>query len=558
MAEPDPNRQDVVNIGMGPGSNSWLVARLAGVSNAMLVSLVALALFALAAWPLLLVELPPFQDLPNHVASAHIAAHLDRYPQYVFNGFFKSNSLLALWLYLAGEHCSLGLLGAARAFTAIVLAVNACALPVFFLHFAGRRCMLVAALLVWPLVHGYFLSMGMLNFAVAFPLSLLLLTTIDRQHQMPGFGRGLGIAVLSGVLWFAHPFPLAVVLGLVVLDLVARLNWREAIRAGFVLLAPLAPVGLLLFVTALRHMVKAEGSPTSASAKFAYLLPWEIIAHLWLDASGALTRWGSMTVVPALLLPYFAWIQRRRGSPQQDVRPFFSNLTLAILAVAYLCLPFMASNWWYLNCRLVPFLWAGAALRVPATLPKWATVALAACALSFSAVTGFDYVRLDRDRAAFTAGIDAVPERATLLPLLFKHSRTSDFVASLTHAWGYYVVAKNASAPLVFAVERSYPITYRDFPPPLLSPPALDRFAEQHGTPAEVCKTYPDTDRRGDSDCTKAWREQWSAFWREAEPRFSHLLTWAMPPEARQNIPRSYRRTFAADDLEIYARRAAP
>jgi hypothetical protein len=84
----------------------------------------------------------------------------------------------------------------------------------------------------------------------------------------------------------------------------------------------------------------------------------------------------------------------------------------------------------------------------------------------------------------------------------------------------------------------------------------LDRFAELRGTPAQVCKTV--SDRHGDEDCTKAWREQWSDFWREAEPRFSHLLTWAIPPEARAIIPQSYRRTFAADDLEIYARQPAP
>jgi hypothetical protein len=106
-------------------------------------------------------------------------------------------------------------------------------------------------------------------------------------------------------------------------------------------------------------------------------------------------------------------------------------------------------------------------------------------------------------------------------------------------------------------VERSYPITYRRFPPALLIPPALDQFAEKRGTPAQVCKTSPATDPQGDPDCTKAWHEQWSDFWREAEPRFSHVLTWAIPPEARAIIPPNYRRTFAADDLEIYARQTA-
>jgi hypothetical protein len=148
--------------------------------------------------------------------------------------------------------------------------------------------------------------------------------------------------------------------------------------------------------------------------------------------------------------------------------------------------------------------------------------------------------------------MDAVPERATLLPLLFKQSKTSDFTASLTHAWGYYTVLKGTSAPLVFAVERSYPITYRDFPPPALIPPFLDRFAEEFGTPAQLCR------RLGqfpiDAACAASWRDLWIAFWAEAEPRFSHLLTWAIPPEARPMIPARYHRVFAADDLEIYSR----
>jgi hypothetical protein len=235
-------------------------------------------------------------------------------------------------------------------------------------------------------------------------------------------------------------------------------------------------------------------------------------------------------------------------------RPFLSRAAMAVLAVAYLGLPTMLSNWNYLNCRLVPFLWAGLVLRLPDRLPRPVAVVLAVCALSFSVVTGVDYLRLDRDRAEFTAGIDAVPARATLLPLLFQHARTSDFTASLTHAWGYYTVAKDTSAPLVFGVERSYPITYRDFPPRKLIPPALDEFAERFGTPAQVCKILRQDPV--DGACTAAWRERWSAFWREAEPRFSALLTWAIPPEARPMIPARYRRVFAAGQLEIYLRDA--
>jgi hypothetical protein len=518
-------------------------SRFARLSDARLVALAAGALFVLAAWPLLLVDLPPLQDLPNHVASAHIATHPELYPEFTFNGVFKSNALLTLWFQVFGGH---GLFGAARAFTALVLAVTALALPIFVLHFAGRRALMVAACFFWPLVHSFSVAMGFLNFAFAFALSLILSTVIDRQRADPGWGRAAGIAALSCVLWYAHPAPLTVIVGLVALHAATRAGWRARWHAAATLLAPLVPALLLSLLSAQRHVVKAENTTTHAARTFSYLNPWEIVLHLWTDVSGAFTRWGSMTLVPALLLGFYVWKRRR------EEHPLFSKAAMAILAGGYVALPVMFSNWWHLNCRLVPFLWAGALLRLPNTLPRPIALALVGSALAFSAVTGIDYVRLDRDRAAFTAGMDAVPRQARLLPLMFRHARTSDFTASLTHAWGHYVVTKDTSAPLVFAVERSYPITYREFPPRAVIPPALDRLAEAHATPARVCRAlrhFPI-----DEACTAAWRDIWASFWREAEPRFTHVLTWAMPPEARAIIPQRYARVFSAGDLEIYAR----
>jgi len=536
-----PRPQATSGAAVPPATRSWIDA-LAGLSDLRLTLLAAAALFSLSAWPLLLVPLPPLQDLPNHLATAHIVAHPDLFPEFTFNGLFKSNALLTLWFVAFGKY---GLFGAARAFVALLLAVTALALPAFVLRFAGRRALPVAMLFGWPLGHSFSVSMGFLNFAFAFALALLLLVAVDRQRARPGLARGAGVALLAGAVWYAHPFPLAVAGALVALFAATRPTWRERIGTAVSLLAPLAPAGLLTLLAAQHHLVKSAHS-TAASAAFLYLNPWENLEHLWLDVSGALTTWGGVTVVPALLLPVFAWRQRNVE------RPFFSKAALVCLGFAYVALPTMLSNWNYLNCRLAPFIWAGLLLRLPERLPRPVTAALAASALVFSAALGVDYARLDRDRAAFTAGIDAVPEHATLLPLMFKRSKTSTFTASLTHAWGYYTVAKDASGPLVFGVERTYPITYRDFPPGKLIPPALDRFAERNGTPADVCKRLGSTPT--DPACRAAWQDLWNGFWREAEPRFSHLLTWAMPADARALIPPRYHRVFSAAELEIYAR----
>jgi hypothetical protein len=543
--EPPPSPSAASSPSSAPSSShpsGSLVELLDRLSDARLVALAAAVLFALYAWPLLLVAVPPFQDLPNHLATAHIIEHPELYPEFTFNGLFKSNALLTLWFCTVGR---LGLFGAARAFVALVLAATAIAIPVFVHRFAGRRALPVAVLCGWPLVHSWSVSMGFLNFSFAFALSLILAVVLDRQRERPTLGRGVGIAVLSGVVWYAHPFPLGTVGILVAAHAVTRRTMRERVAAGVNLLLPMVPSGVLSLVTAQHHLVKSEHS-TAVASTFWYLNPWENLEHVWIDVSGALTWWGAGTILPAVLLLVFAW----RG--RELVRPFFSNAAMVGLAATYVALPELLSNWNYLNCRLVPYLWAGSLLRVPERIARGWAVALGLAALTFSASLGVDYVRLDHDRAAFTEGIDAVPRGATLLPLEFKRTRTGRFTASLTHAWGFYTLARDTSAPLVFGVERSYPITYREFPPGDLIPPALDRFAESNGTAAAVCKRLKQP--KDAPVCAMVLREIWQGFWRQAEPRFSHLLTWAMPAEARALIPQSYRRVFASGELEIYAR----
>jgi uncharacterized membrane protein len=533
------------------GQPRSLVRWLDSLSNRTLVLGVGATLFVLSAWPLLLVAVPPFQDLPNHLASGYVAEHLDAYPDLAFNGLLKSNALLELWLHLWGDG---DLLLAGRVFTALVLAVGSFALPVFLLHFVGRRRMVVGALFVWPLVHNFFVSMGMMNFAFGFPLSLVLIVILDRQRRHPTLARGLGIVALSVACWYAHPFPLIVVGVLALVESLRQPTWSRRWRTGVSVLAPLVPVGLLVVATALQHFMKAEGAPVAASKGFEFLTIWELPVHYWLDAQGALTRYGAMTFFPAVALAYVAFRNRRVK------RAMFSKGATIALVIAYLGLPLMLSNWWYLNTRLAPFVWVAFAVRVPPRLSRRATVFLLACALSFSAVLGLDYVRLDRDRLELTAGARVIPEHATLLPLLFQHRKTSDFTASLTHAWAFYTLAIHDShPPLLFAVERSYALTYKTFPPPELIPPALDRFAELHGTPAQVCAAdVGGTLGRTPEDCYAAWRTLWASFWIKAAPRFDYVMTWAMPPDTQAMFPPSYRRIFHEGDLDIYQRHDGP
>src|SRR4029077_20601346 len=82
---------------------SALGSTLAQATDSELALLIAVLLFLIAAWPLALVALPPLQDLPNHLAATTVIEHPDRYPGFVFNGFFKTNSALFTWLLLVGR-----------------------------------------------------------------------------------------------------------------------------------------------------------------------------------------------------------------------------------------------------------------------------------------------------------------------------------------------------------------------------------------------------------------------------------------------------------------------
>ena len=515
--------------------------RLAALGDAQLATLLGAVLFVVAAWPLLLTEQLPFQDLPNHLATAEVLLHRDLYPELAFNGFWKTNAALTAWLFLAGHVVALPL--AAKLFTAMTLAATSFVLPRFVLVFAGRGRMVSATFFAWPMAHHWFVAMGMLNFALAIPIAVIVLLVLRAQSLAPTPRRGALIAVLALVLWYAHVFVLAVVGLLVVLHAITRASWKERATQAIALLLPLAPAGLLI-VASVTERLSTRADAVVKSFPVGFHGPLDLAYNFWSELYGVFTPLSVPSAVASIALAWIAW-SRRRETPL-----FFGPIALLVLAAAYLFAPYNAFNWAYLNSRFLPLLYLAAFLRVPESLPRRAAVALGACAIAYSVGLGVDYVRLDRDRARFTAGIGAVPERARLLPLLFRTRVTSDNTWSLLHAWGYYVLAKHTSAPFLFADSRSYPVTERAPPPPIVAR-ALDiaRLADAES----FCRRV-----RGEgvvvADCDAAWRAEWASFWSEAAARFDHVLVWYAPDAVLTTVPPAYRVAFRSDPLVVLER----
>lgn len=515
------------------------------LTDTQLALLVSAALFVLCAWPLALSEVPPYQDLPNHLAAVVVMENPSRYPEFAFNGFFKTNAALFAWLYVFGKITTLET--GARLFSLLVLGANAYVLPRFVLTLGGsRKRMLVASLFMWPMVHNWFVSTGMLDFALAIPLSLGMLIAVDRQRRAPTLGNGLAIAVLGALTWYAHVFPLLAVHLLLLIEAVVRWKHADRLTTRAVLL-PLAPVTTLV-VASLYGQLTDKVGPMSGGVDYQTMLPvWDLAYNMWAEWFYGFSKLSLTSIVPCVAL---AWIGIAR---RKDSAPFFSPYAFLALGLLYGFSPYIVTNWFHVNSRLIPFIWIGLLLRVPERLPRALSALLGVSAALYSAGMGADFVRLERDRREFIAGIPAVPDGARLLPLLFNHKATSDNTRNVLHLWGYYVIAKHTAAPLLFAHSHSFPVIYTAPPPPRFNHLVLESFAYNARDPGAVCKRLFEGNVVV-NDCDAAFRSLWGGFWDEATPRYDTLLIWDGTPSGRSVIPPAYTPVFEQGRLAIYQR----
>jgi hypothetical protein len=534
------------------------IDRWASRPTGQLVLVLGTVLFVLAAFPLVLTPIPPMQDLPNHLASIHAVEHPELYPELVFNGHFKTNGALFLWLHVAGR--VVGLFVAAKLFAALACAAAAYVIPWALVSLTGdKRKAILGSFFAWPLVHNWFVSMGMLDYALGVAASLALLT-LAKQNLEKRTAKTFALLVLVGLFgWYAHVFALLVAFLLMAIELVRR-GRRGFVEGLVALVPPLLPAAGLVVYSVLAHLLEPKGTMAGNVDIFRALPVWELLYNAWAEWMWAFTRLEAPTLVPTVALVVFAVRGLRAVSgdaPKEEDVPFFSKWAVGVLLVAYALVPYAATNWFHVNSRFLAYLWFGALLRVPTRLPRGLVVLAAVSAVLETAAMSVDYVRLERDRREFTAGIASVPRGARLLPLLFRSKSTSENSRNLLHAWGFYVVEKDTSAPLLFAHSRSFPVMYREPPPDRWNHLVLEGFAPGMQSAAGMCGFLHQNNLRPD-DCETEYRERWSEFWKDATPRFDHVLLWEATPEARANVPAAYVPVFEQGKLVVLERRDPP
>jgi hypothetical protein len=361
---------------------------------------------------------------------------------------------------------------------------------------------------------------------------------------------------LGFVTWYAHVFPLLVVHLLVVIEALRQPRpWRERGRELATMALPLLPATLLAMASLTQQLRDAVG-PMSGFVDFdKFVAPWELVYNMWAECFWGYSNLSISSIVPCVVLGVVGLRAMRRSSSSSgggsaSWPAFFSPWAILACLVLYCFTPYKVTNWFHVNSRLIPFFWIGLLLYVPEQLPKWLVRLLAVSAVLYTVGMGVDYVRLDAERQEFSAGMDAVPEGAKLLPLVFRQKGVAANTRNLLHMWGYYVVERRTAAPLLFAHSHSFPVTYREPPPVRFNHLVLEAFGPEATTPRDVCHAASRYD-----ECEALFDATWQKFYSDALPRFDHLLFWDATPEVLAVVPRDYQRTFERGRLIIYARR---
>jgi hypothetical protein len=502
-----------------PSDEGSFASRLAAVAK------VGFLLWLLAAWPLMLVKHLPHEDLPGHMGAAYVTDHLAAYPEYVAAHGLRTNLALLSWLHATSPW--LGYLQAARVFVIAVLAITAFGYAFLFNVLRGSRRMWIPSLFAVPLVHHWFVSMGMLNFALSFALCLWILGLLAMQRSRWAHLRAGGIAVFCALAWLAHSFPLLALIAIALADLAyARVRDRPAVKPALRVVFSLLPAAIVVALGAgLAPAVDGAAARLAAFAKTEWMGLPQLLKMGFRNYVLGSSYWGLASLVPALFLLV---VVARRGAKQNP--PFLSAGAMVGLSAGYVFTPtFMLPTWGYINTRFLPFLWLALLVRAPETLSRKAIGLLVCAGIAGSAGNGLALLRMDGDLAEFCSGVPFVERGARLLPLLFSVQSPSDNIEPILHAWGYYAIERGTSADLLWASRSVDAVQYRRLPPPRFHHDVIQNMPREMATAEEWCATLLREAATVPEDCGRAWAEEWQSYLTSAEKRYTQVLVWDAP-----------------------------
>lgn len=202
-----------------------------------------LALSVVSSAPMFVVERPPLQDLPFHLAAIRVVHDLHN-PTYGFSDVFRLNlgqTQYVLYHLIASALGSVvGITFANRLLVSVYLGGTILAMRSLLLALGRDERV---AVFVGPLLVNVMFIFGLLPFLLAIPMMIWAIGLIARFYDQPTWPRGLLVASTCVAMFYLHVVPL----GLLGVGAVAMFPWTRPKRWLVAALPGLPVVALLVW-----------------------------------------------------------------------------------------------------------------------------------------------------------------------------------------------------------------------------------------------------------------------------------------------------------------------
>jgi len=431
-----------------------------------------LGVTAVLGLPLMIAEVPPLQDYPNHIARMFVLAHGDADPflSRVYGRHWPVIPNIAIDALMPPMLAVVPIHIAGR----IVVAI-AVVLPVLGTMFYSRA--LLGRYTLWSLVsammaYNLLLLAGFLNFQISAGLALLAAAFWIRVRPVHPIRSILVLMIGAPLIAFAHAFGV-LFLGLLILahELVA--TWRDW-RNGAVLwrraAAGAGRMTLILIGPAILLVISAvpELHGVTLTAYRYWKVVWAFASVLNYNLALDLGTAGFLALVVLGCL-----ITRKADVAIEAL------IVVAILAALYIAVPNIAMATSYLDTRLAVLAgFPAVAAFAPRGLPRrvgWGIgVVLAGLLLVRTAVICQAWAQQNNDVAQLRQVMSHVPAGSRVLVVevnehdnpgywrdMAVHRTTSGHLSTYTHLPALLIIERDAMWPLLFTDRAKQPVFVR-------------------------------------------------------------------------------------------------
>ena len=424
-------------------------------------SAVWIVLSVLFLLPVVFTDHLPIQDIPTHLAIIKTLADQDATPGW--DEHFEDRLSLRPYVTYYASGVQLARWFGADVANRILLAIYLLLLPLSFLSLvlAVDRSRRWVGVLGFLLVYSDLYLLGFTNYMLSVPMVLFASAVALRlaRHDVGGYRLVALLAVLALLIYFTHPFSLAVLLLILATLLCFSIRrWRRLVWVG----GALAPAVLILTVWLLREGTQPGFVRFPLGFKLEYLLRTPVMV---LENPDNLALYGAV-LLSALLVVLAVVNAVRSGSAQRSIRAALKppNAPVLVGLVAFTILFFAApsaigATIWF-DLRLAAFVWIFVFLvwghRVTAgRLGKALTLAL--CLVSLIGV-GRMHRDFSREIDPLFSVLDQMEPGRRVLPIVldptskaiepfYFRKRVIPFSTPYAHFGSYYHLEKGGESP---------------------------------------------------------------------------------------------------------------